>query len=142
MRYLLALVFYAILAACLTTPARADNAIARALVEISLRASLEATSHITLGATSDETSPHSRACERRRRYETCQALDPKVGDQLVREAYAFDGPLLRDFADGLEVAPEDLAALIVQGFPANPTRQELSAVLIRISPTLSRLPRA
>jgi len=142
MRYFLALAFYALLAACLATPARADDALARALIEISLRASLEATSHITFGATTDETSPHSRACERRRRYETCQALDPKVGDQLVREAFAFDGPLLRDFADGLEVAPQDLAALIVQDIPASPTRRELSGVLIRIAPALSRLPRA
>ncbi len=134
MRTLLAL---AMILAATTAEARA-NPLAGFLIEVSFRASVEITSRLTLETTTEETSPRSAPCERRRRYSTCMTLDPQVGDQLVREAYAFDGPLLREMADGLEVTPERLAQSIVTRLPAAPTRSDLTRVIVTVAPDLER----
>ena len=65
-------------------------------------------------------------------------LDPLVGGDLVREAYAFKGPVLEKFANELQVSPEELAINIIEHMPARPTRKQLRLTLHYAAPHLSR----
>jgi hypothetical protein len=124
----------AILVLC-STPARAGD-IGRALVEISIRASLQVTSEATFETTTHETSPDHYPCHMGHRYSTCMRIDPEVGDQLVREAFAGKGTVLHDFADGLDVDEGAMAAAIVTSMPPAPTRTDLQRVLLISGPAL------
>ncbi len=106
-----------------------------ALIEISVRASLQTTSELMSRATTAGTSPDD--CHRHGRFHECMRLDPDTAALLVREAFSQDGPTLREFAAAMATRPETLAAAIVGRMPDEPTRDELERLLAIVGPGLA-----
>ena len=63
-------------------------------------------------------------------------LDPDIADELIKEAYASNGPTLRWFAERFNVPTAHLAATIRSTAPAKPTRTELIHLMASVVPAL------
>ncbi|MDH5802781.1 MAG: hypothetical protein OEZ68_18420, partial [Gammaproteobacteria bacterium] len=63
-------------------------------------------------------------------------MDPDISDQLIKEAYAFTGPLLQHMAGELDVAPTLLARTIINSAPKQASRSQLKRLMMYIIPSL------
>ena len=108
-----------------------------ASVEGTMRALVDATSEATLRSTTCATT-HAD-CERHRCPwgDACwtERLPLDVAARLHREAYAFRGATLQEVAGKLHVAPETLAAAIIQRVPEKPSRDDLERILVLAAPS-------
>jgi len=63
-------------------------------------------------------------------------LDPDIADALVKEAYAFKGPLLSKFSQELSISTEQLAHTIIEVFPPQAKRSQLQRLFSYVIPKL------
>lgn len=71
----------------------------------------------------------------RKDYQT-KLLDPYTADQLIKEAYAFNGTTLAFFSAALSVPASALAETIIDVMPADATRTQLQQIMTYIIPAL------